>query len=338
MIRRKISVALIALSLAGATHAADEPAREAARQHFGRGLELARSGRYEQALGEFLAAYRDRPHYAALYNIGQAYIELGRSVDAIAALERYLEDGKNQVAFERAEQVRLQIAAEKARTAELIVSVNAPGASIAMDGVPVGTAPRVGPLRVSTGAHDVALSIAGVPGMHRSVVLVAGQTLELAFPDAAPAAPAAAPVTPLASATHAVPFARDAAIPRADVADPGTSDASATLALVLGGVGLSLGGIAFGHYLWNRERYHRWQAENRALGAEPGTGAAHRERQIESNRLAASIERASRWTVALSVAGGAFFASGATLLVIHESAPASVAGESATVFLLQGMW
>jgi hypothetical protein len=113
---------------------------------------------------------------------------------------------------------------------------------------------------------------------------------------------------------------------------------AATLGYVLGGVGVALGGIAIGQYFWNRERYDRWRAENLALEGDPAGGQAHRERQIENNGLAASIERASHWTVALSVAGGAFLASGATLLVVHAGAPAPVARESATLFLLQGTW
>jgi tetratricopeptide (TPR) repeat protein len=333
--QREVSILLIALSTAGAALAADDPVRQAARQHYGRGLELAGQGQYEQALSEFLAAYRDRPHYATLYNIGQAHIELGRAVEAIATLERYLAEGKDQIPLERAEQVRAQIAAQKALTAELIVVVEAPGASIAVDGLAVGSSPRVGPLRLAVGAYEVVLSTAGTTGMHRPILLVAGQTLELAFADAAP--PTAGNVAPHTNATDAA-WMRQVASPLPDAADAGASRVAATLGYVLGGVGVALGGVAIGQYFWNRERYDRWRAENQALELDPARGQAHRERQIESNELAASIERASHWTVALGVAGGAFLASGATLLVVHASAPAPATRESATLFLLEGAW
>jgi tetratricopeptide repeat protein len=344
MVSSQLSLVLIAIGLAANARAAEGPvagapggtdaaARESARQHYGRGLEQAQGGRYEQALSEFLAAYRDQPHYAALYNIGLAYIELGRPVEAITALERYLQDGKDGVSRERAEQVRAQIAVQKALTAELIVSVEAPDARISVDGVPVGGAPRVGPLRLVSGPHDVALSRAGAPGLHRSVVLVAGQTLELAFPDAPPPASKRAP---LAHGTEALGIERDpAALPEVDDRADATTQ---TLGYVLGSVGLALGGVALGHYVYNRERYDRWQSENTALERDTTGSEEHRERQLDNNALAASIERASHWTVALSVAGGAFFACGATVLIVHASAPVPGAGESATSLTIEGVW
>ena len=48
---------------------------------------IASRGNYGQALEEFLAAYRISPHFAVLYNIGQAHIALGQPADAVAALE-----------------------------------------------------------------------------------------------------------------------------------------------------------------------------------------------------------------------------------------------------------
>jgi len=337
--QHKAALVLWALLCArGAQAQAEDVVRERAREHYARGLELAGQGQYESALAEFRAAYQERPHYAALYNIGQAYIELDRSVEAILALERYLAEGKDQISPERAQQVHQQIAVQKARTAELTVTVEAPGASISLDGIAVGGAPRVGPLRVSAGTHDVAWSVAGMPGMSRTVVLSAGQTLELAF-SSAPASIAlpsiSAPRSPLALAPAA---ALPAPAPLADPADALADSSLDTLGYVLGGVGLVLGGVALGQYFWNRARYEQWQAEDAALGNEGAGGQDHRQRQLENNELAASIERASHWTVALSVAGGAFVASGATLLVVHASAPAPGGRDSATLFLLQGAW
>jgi iron complex outermembrane receptor protein len=74
--------------------------RVEARAHFDQGVELAARGEFERALAEFEAAHRNSPNFAVLYNIGQAHIELGHPLFAIAALEHRLED-------RRAETLRL---------------------------------------------------------------------------------------------------------------------------------------------------------------------------------------------------------------------------------------
>ena len=87
--------ALFAALLAVATARsgrADDPRGEA-RAHYARGLELAGQNGYEGALREFNAAYAISPQFAVLFNIGQAHIALGHTIEAIAALTRYLTDG-----------------------------------------------------------------------------------------------------------------------------------------------------------------------------------------------------------------------------------------------------
>jgi hypothetical protein len=48
----------------------EDASRDAARQHYGRGIDLTNQGNYSQALQEFQEAYRNQPHFAVLYNIG----------------------------------------------------------------------------------------------------------------------------------------------------------------------------------------------------------------------------------------------------------------------------
>jgi drug/metabolite transporter (DMT)-like permease len=110
--------------------------------------------------------------------------------------------------------------------------------------------------------------------------------------------------------------------------------ASPTLGYWLGGIGLGLGAAALGHYFWNRARFDRWRSEQDRIQSEDLSGQAYLERQHDNNQLAGSIERASHWTVALSVAGGALFTSGATFWLVTASAPG--ARGSGTVLTLQG--
>jgi len=97
---------------------ADETPREAAAAHYARGVELANQGAYQAALEQFNDAYAISPHFAVLYNIGQAQIALGHPLEAIAALSKYLRDGAEQVPPSRRQQVQAQLSLLDARIAE----------------------------------------------------------------------------------------------------------------------------------------------------------------------------------------------------------------------------
>ena len=99
--------ALLALGTARIGHA-DDPRGEA-RAHYAKGLELAGQNGYEGALREFNAAYAISPQFAVLFNIGQAHIALGHTVEAIEALTRYLRDGGDRISPTRRAQVQRQI-------------------------------------------------------------------------------------------------------------------------------------------------------------------------------------------------------------------------------------
>jgi hypothetical protein len=87
--------------------------------------------------------------------------------------------------------------------------------------------------------------------------------------------------------------------------------------LLTGGGGLLLGLAAGGHYLWNRGRYADWRTEDAALAA-PGAAPDYRERQLANNALADSIERASRVSVGMGVAGAALLSAGMLLIVLDR--------------------
>jgi PEGA domain len=174
---------LVLVTLLGASvgHAQSADPRDDARQHYARGLELSSHGDYAPALEEFLVAYRASPNFAVLYNIGQAYVALGRPSDAAAALERYLREGKDQIPAERLARTNAQIAAQKAQSAEITVAVDAPGSSIRIDGQEVGRAPLGESLRVAPGTHVISVVAADRPEVSRSVTLQAGQHLDVQF-------------------------------------------------------------------------------------------------------------------------------------------------------------
>src|SRR3972149_838689 len=72
---------------------ADPDSRASARRHYALAVELAREDSYAEALAEFRRAHALSPHFSVFYNIGQASIALDRPVEAVDALNRYLEEG-----------------------------------------------------------------------------------------------------------------------------------------------------------------------------------------------------------------------------------------------------
>lgn len=76
------AVALMAVVLACAPPVRADEASDA-RAHYERGEEHYAAGRYDEAIAEYEAAYRLKPHWNVLYNIAQAYerlLEYGKSV------------------------------------------------------------------------------------------------------------------------------------------------------------------------------------------------------------------------------------------------------------------
>jgi len=88
-----------------------------ARKHFDRGLSLAHAGRYSEAIVEFEQAYQLSPHFAVLFNVGQAYAASGQPSQASRAMRRYLVEGGAQIPADRRKQVEQEIARQEQRIA-----------------------------------------------------------------------------------------------------------------------------------------------------------------------------------------------------------------------------
>ena len=183
-IRGSVLVIVAAVGVAG-TADAQEP-RDAAREHYTRGLALAIHNEYEPALQEFKEAYAVSPHFAVLYNIGRADIALGRAADAIDALSKYLEDGSNRIAPARREVVKTQIASLIPRLASLLVITDRPGARITIDGRDVGTTPLPDLVRVGAGTHKIVAIAEGATPVSRIISVDEGERQHVRFELPAP--------------------------------------------------------------------------------------------------------------------------------------------------------
>lgn len=72
-----------------------------ASQHFDAATRLLEDGKRREAIAAFEAAYACHPHFAVLYNISQAYVQLRDFAAARKYLERYLEEGNGQIDAEQ---------------------------------------------------------------------------------------------------------------------------------------------------------------------------------------------------------------------------------------------
>lgn len=167
---------------------ADEEPWRAARAHYEHGVGLANKGEYKAALEEFNAAYAASPHFAVLYNIGQAEVALGRPRRAIDALSKYLRDGKDDVPPPRRQQVQAQIAQLESVFASLTITTDPAGAQLTLDGLEIGRSPTDAPRRLSAGSHVVTASRPDGPVVTRVVSLAEGEqfTLTLTLPPSEP--------------------------------------------------------------------------------------------------------------------------------------------------------
>jgi len=331
-----LSVAMIVAGGGGRPCRAEETAREAAAGHYARGIELATQGLYEAALEEFNRAYTKSPHFAVLYNIGQAQIALGRPLEAIAALSKYLRDGGPQVPLERREQVQGQMARLEARVAELTIATDTPGAIIRVDGREVGSAPLFQPIRLAAGPHTITATAPNGAEVTRAVLLGEAERqkldLELAsawpprkpVPVGALAAPAVSgppPPVPVAAGPSSPPPERVISSPSPST--PAAAGAPRGPALRRVSYGLAAAGLlaeaaALAVYLSNRDRYDEWQTGNTALGGTTPGSAAYREKAIANNDLASKLTNANRAILGLAIGGGVALASAVTMFLVDQ--------------------
>lgn len=189
---------VVAAHVASAARADDHAAD--AKRHYARGVELVRDSLYAEAAVEFEAAYRAKPHFAVLYNLGQSYVALGRPVEALDALERYLRDGGSDIKPDRRDQITAELARQRGRVGLLALRIAQQGATVRVDGRELGRAP-LAPVRLAVGAHMVELSLAGFTPRVVEVKIVGEETstVELSLAPVAP--PAIPPASGLVAAT-----------------------------------------------------------------------------------------------------------------------------------------
>jgi hypothetical protein len=132
-----------------------------ARKRYELGLKLYEDGNYEAARIEFERALAIAPSYKILFNVGLAYKQLHKYVDALKAFEAYLQEGGTQVPPERRADVEKEIAELRPRIARVTITVNVAGAEVAIDDVAIGKAPLPAPVLVDPGVRKFSATAPG---------------------------------------------------------------------------------------------------------------------------------------------------------------------------------
>jgi hypothetical protein len=136
-------------------------AKDEARRHFDRAVELVDDGQLEGALVEFQRSYDLTHHFAVLYNIGQVLVSLARPVEAVDAYQRYLAEGRKLVPAARRSEVERELMRQKTRIATIEISGLPDGALVHVDGKEMGKAPLATSFRVAVGKHAITAAAEG---------------------------------------------------------------------------------------------------------------------------------------------------------------------------------
>jgi hypothetical protein len=265
-----------------------------------------------EAKRAFLNAYRARPHYAVLYNVAQAEIRLGNVASAIEFLERFLNEGADELSDERRTEATQRIAELRARASE--------GMEPNAGAVVPGSVPQGG-----TGALNE----------DRPLQTEAGAQPAMANPMFEPALRTGEP--PGTNRLSPTPqLAPSALYGRAEV--PAAAPASRPWGFILTGSGVALLGTALGLYVWNGGRHERWQTERTELDAVPDldraleTDAGLWARAKANNDLLASVQRVDIAALLAAGVGALALGAGAWEFAVRPAAsPTALAAAGASV-------
>jgi hypothetical protein len=317
---RRLAAALATVALlAGALAArADDVADAKARLR--KGAELYRASRWREAIAEFEAAYRLKPHGAIHFNVAQCRERLAEWPGALRAWHDYLRevpDAKDRAAV-RASIGRIEQRLAAAGVQALLVYTDPPGAEVRLDGKARGATPLH--LVLSPGTYALSLSLEGYAPVAEDVALAAASSraVEVVLRPGSLAAP------PLAAASPS-----QAARPRrpAPASPPSAPDLSVKPSTAAA-VPLP---AARAERPRERRRVYTWIAAGTAIaaaaaGAYFGLEAQHDEDAIEgivgdgalAERTARDAEsKARKANVLYAVAGGAA-AAGVTLFFVEQ--------------------
>ena len=170
-----IPVLLALLSQVTSPPPADPQAKVKAQALLKEGTALFDRGDLAGALAKFQTAYGVYPSPKLQFNIGQADRDLGRPVEALEAFDRFLAQAPD-AAPEILAEARQSVAELKSKLGQLKIECPTSGASVELDGRPLGITPMPAPIWTMPGRHRITLRHPQYTTTTATVDVVAGQT------------------------------------------------------------------------------------------------------------------------------------------------------------------
>lgn len=171
--------------------AQDDVTLTMARERFKEGVAYFDKKDFAKARVAFLQAYALKKHPAVLLNLAQSELRSGHEADAAKHFAQYLREHKEATEAER-QGAETGLTAAKALVAEVLLSVDATGAEVYVDGDLEGQAPLPGSVYLAPGSHEIQARKDGKSASSQ-VNAAAGQSSSITLKLAAPSAPAGGP-------------------------------------------------------------------------------------------------------------------------------------------------
>ncbi|MAQ13410.1 MAG: hypothetical protein CMN30_01220 [Sandaracinus sp.] len=162
----------------GALAQTDED-RDRARAAFQRGVSAYEAEHWEEALQAFQEAYRIAPHPSVRVNMANAYLNLGRPVQALDHFERFLLEMGDDGDPAQKREVRRQITELRSQIGEVFVRVQPEGATVTIDGHTTRRAPILDALELAAGTHHVEVAMEGYRSQEQEFQVSGGERHEV---------------------------------------------------------------------------------------------------------------------------------------------------------------
>lgn len=152
---------------------------EDARTLFQRGQAAYAQGDYDAAIEHWARAWELDSRPLLQFNLSQAYERLGRLEDAVAALQLYLDHADPTDEHQADARARQSSLRERIARTSVRVQGGPENATILVDDQDRGRTPHPDPLQVTPGAHRIVVRARGYADFTSSVVVPAGQTVDV---------------------------------------------------------------------------------------------------------------------------------------------------------------
>ncbi|HJX66727.1 MAG TPA: PEGA domain-containing protein [Polyangia bacterium] len=172
--RRQVCAFCVAVLVTAAAWTAVAGDKEEAKQLFDAGLKLMHLDDFAGASADFERSVALYPTQNSLFNLANCYKALQRYGDALAAIERLRKDFAGKLKPEIKDAVERQQQEINSLVARLTLQTVPADATIRIDGKDMGTGPKLGPLLLGPGEHEIEAARSGYRSQRRSVKLVSG--------------------------------------------------------------------------------------------------------------------------------------------------------------------